>query len=55
MFAPLRVSLTSEEKRTLKEFRIASSVSYRVRDRAHILLINASGWNVSLIAEIMDA
>jgi len=54
MVAPLRVTLTTEEKRTLQELRIASSVPYRVRDRAHMLLLNASGRSAPAIAEIMD-
>jgi len=53
MAAPLRVTLTIEEESTLQELRIASSVPYRVRDRAHILLLNASGWNAPVIAAIM--
>ncbi len=54
MPAPLRVTLTPEEERTLKELRIANSVPYRVRDRAHVLLLNASGWSAPEIAEIMN-
>ena len=54
MAAPLRVTLTIEEESTLQELRIASSVPYRVRDRAHILLLNASGWNAPVIAAIME-
>lgn len=54
MAAPLRVTLTSEEEITLRELRIASSVPYRVRDRAHMVLLNASGWNAPVIAEIMS-
>ena len=54
MAAPLRVTLTTEEEITLRELRIASSVPYRVRDRAHMVLLNASGWNAPVIAEIMS-
>lgn len=53
MSAPLRVTLTPEESSTLQELRIASQVPYRVRDRAHMLLLNASGWNAPAIADIM--
>lgn len=53
MAAPLRVTLTPEEESTLQALRIANSVPYRVRDRAHMLLLNESGWNVPAIAEIM--
>ncbi len=54
MAAALRVTLTIEEERTLKELRIASSVPYRVRDRAHMLLLNGSGWSAPAIAEIIE-
>lgn len=54
MASPLRVTLTTEEEITLRELRIASSVPYRVRDRAHMVLLNASGWNAPVIAEIMS-
>jgi len=35
MPAPLRITLTEEEDRTLSELRQAQSVPYRTRDRAH--------------------
>lgn len=54
MPSPLRVTLTSEEETTLRELRIASRVPYRVRDRAHMVLLNASGWTAPVIAEIMN-
>ena len=53
MAAPLRVTLTPEEEGTLQELRISSLVPYRVRDRAHMILLNASGWNALAITEIM--
>lgn len=53
MAQPLRVTLTPEEKSTLHELRIASSVPYRVRDRAHMLLLNAEGWNAPAIGSIL--
>ena len=52
MPAPLRIILTPEEDETLSELRQASSVPQRTRDRAHILRLNAQGWNVPAIAEI---
>jgi len=52
MPAPLRIILTSEEDRTLAELRQAQSVPKRTRDRAHMLRLNAEGWNVPMIAEI---
>ncbi len=51
MPAPLRIALTSEEDRTLSELRIAPNVPQRTKDRAHMLRLNAQGWNVAAIAE----
>jgi hypothetical protein len=50
MPAPLRITLTEEEDRTLSELRQAQSVPYRTRDRAHMLRLNAQGMNVPAIA-----
>ncbi len=52
MPAALRVILTESEEMTLSELRIASSVPYRVRDRAHMLLLNAEGWTAPVLAEM---
>lgn len=52
MPAPLRAYLTPAEKRTLGELRIASCVPYRVRDRAHMVLLNAEGWSAPALAEM---
>ena len=46
MPAPLRIILTPEEDRTLTELRLAQSLPQRTRDRAHMLRLNAQGWNV---------
>ncbi|MBE9075885.1 helix-turn-helix domain-containing protein [Romeria aff. gracilis LEGE 07310] len=54
MPAPLRVTLSAPEAATLSELRKASSVPYRVRDRAHVLLLNGDGWSAPAIAEIMN-
>jgi transposase len=54
MPAPLRITLTDEEDRTLSELRKAQSVPQRTRDRAHMLRLNASGWNVPKIAEVFE-
>ncbi len=54
MPAPIRIVLTEEEDRTLLELRVAASVPYRTRDRAHMLWLNAQGWTVPAIAEIFD-
>lgn len=52
MPAPLRTTLTPAETTTLEELRRVNSVCYRVRDRAHMLLLNAAGWRVATIAEL---
>jgi transposase len=52
MPAPLRIVLPDEEARTLSELRVAQSVPYRTCDRAHMLLLNAKGWNVPAIAQM---
>jgi transposase len=54
MPAPLRIILTPEENYTLRELRQASSVPKRTRDRAHMLCLNAQGWNAPTIAKIFD-
>ena len=54
MPAPIRIVLTAEEDRTLLELRVAASVPYRTRARAHMLWLNAQGWTVAAIAEIFD-
>lgn len=54
MPAPLRLILTPEEEVTLQELRIASQVPYRVRDRAHMVLLNARGWHAPELAQIFD-
>lgn len=54
MPAPLRIILTEDEERTLSELREAQSVPYRTRDRAHMLRLNAQGWNVPAIADIFQ-
>lgn len=54
MPAPIRIVLTEEEDRTLLELRLATSVPQRTRDRAHMLRLNAQGWNAPAIAEIFE-
>jgi transposase len=54
MPAPLRITLTEEEDRTLSELRQAQSVPYHTRDRAHMLRLNAQGMNVPAIAEVFQ-
>ena len=54
MPAPIRIVLTESEDRTLLELRVATSVPQRTRDRAHMLRLNAQGWNAPAIAEIFE-
>jgi transposase len=54
MPAPLRIILTPEQDCTLSEMRKAESLPQRTRDRAHMLRLNAQGWNVVKIAEIFE-
>lgn len=54
MPAPLRILLTPEEDRTLTELRLALSLPQRLRDRAHMLRLNAQGWNVPAIADMFE-
>lgn len=50
----MRIILTESEDRTLLELRVAASVPQRTRDRAHMLRLNAQGWNSPAIAEIFE-
>lgn len=54
MPAPLRIILTPEEDRTLTELRLAQNLPQRTRDRAHMLRLNAQGWNVPAIAAMFE-
>ena len=54
MPAPIRVVLTPEEDRTLTELRLATTVPQRVRDRAHMIRLNAQGWNALAIGEMFE-
>ena len=51
MPAPLRVSLSDQERTMLEDLRVAPQVVQRTRDRAHMLLLNGRGWRVSKIAD----
>ena len=50
----LRIFLTSEEKRTLKELTTATSVPQRTKDRAFVLLLNARGWKNAQITDCLN-
>ena len=52
MSAPLRVALIDLEDLTLLELGEATTVPQRTRDRAHMIRLNAQGWNVPAIAKI---
>lgn len=54
MPAPLRIFLSPEQDHTLLELRLAQTVPQRTRDRAHMLRLNAQGWNVPAIAEMFE-
>ncbi len=54
MPAPVRVILNKEEDRTLKELRLATTVPQRTRDRAHMIRLNAQGWNAPALAEMFE-
>jgi len=54
MPAPLRVTLTEADDNMLSELRVATTVPQRTRDRAHILRLNAQGWNVPAIAKMFE-
>lgn len=54
MPAPLRVTLTPEESEMLRDLRLATTVPQRTRDRAHLLRLNAQGWNSPELAEMFE-
>ena len=54
MPAPLRAVVKSIDQAMLSDLRIADSVPYRVRDRAHMMLMSAEGWNAPALAKAFD-
>ena len=54
MPAAIQIVLSQEEERTLCELRVATTVPQRIRDRAHMLRLNATGWRVPAIAKIFQ-
>ncbi|MEJ6487476.1 helix-turn-helix domain-containing protein [Nostoc punctiforme UO1] len=54
MPSALKIILTAEEDRTLKELTCADQVPRRTKQRAIALRLNAHGWNVAQIAEYLD-
>lgn len=51
MPAPLRIKLTVEEDRTLRELTLATGVPRRPRQRAMAIRLNRDGWRVGQIAQ----
>ncbi|MEM8506087.1 MAG: helix-turn-helix domain-containing protein [Cyanobacteria bacterium P01_D01_bin.1] len=54
MPAPLRAILDPTSTAMLSDLRIADQVPYRVRDRAHIILMSAEGWNAPALAKAFE-
>ncbi len=54
MPARIRIVLSEAEDSMLSELRVAQTVPQRTRDRAHMIRLNAQGWNVPAIAEIYE-
>ena len=54
MPAPIRINLTEQEDRTLRELSYADGVPYRTRQRAMALRLNAHGWTTPKIAHYLD-
>jgi transposase len=54
MPAPIRIILSEAEDSMLRELRVAQTVPQRTRERAHMIRLNAQGWNVPAIAEIYE-
>ena len=50
----MRMVLDVESERTLSELRVAANVPQHIKDRAHMVRLNAQGWNVPAIAEILE-
>ena len=54
MPAPLRIVLSEDSDRTLQELRVAPNVVQHIKNRAHMVRLNAQGWNVPAVAEIIE-
>lgn len=50
----LRICLTPEQDRTLRELRTADYLPQRIRDRAEVVRLNAHGWVVEKIAAYLS-
>ncbi len=54
MPAGLKITLTKDEDRTLKELELAKKVPRRTKHRASVLRLNSRGWSVKVIADYLD-
>lgn len=54
MPAALKIILTPEEDRTLKELELADRVPRRTKQRATVLRLNTRGWTVKAIANYLE-
>ena len=53
MPAGLKITLTLNEDRTLKELELAKEVSRRTKHRASVLRLKSRGWTVKAIADYL--
>ena len=53
MAAALKITLTLDEDRTLKELELGNKVPRRTKQRATVLRLNSRGWTVRAIAEYL--
>lgn len=54
MPAPIRMVLSEAEDLALSALRTDPTVPQRTRDRAHMVRLNAQGWNAPAIAEVFN-
>lgn len=54
MPAALKITLTKEEDRTLKELELSQQVPRRTKQRATALRLNSRGWKVKAIASYLE-
>ena len=54
MPAALRITLTTEENKTLQELEVADSVPRRTKQRVTALRLNAKCWKVKAIANYLE-
>lgn len=54
MLAGLKITLTEEEDRTLKELELSNRAPRRTKQRATVLRLNSRGWKVKAIANYLE-